>query len=575
MVRRFLNILEALDAESDFQRGVRILFEYLGPMEVEDFDWAIPFLMRDVRPPNRLKTRLRDYVCEATSSSGWMLEACKGAVKEVSETYTLMLDTAGIYQGARVDMTLAEFGEDVWSPLILALKSGSESEVRAIWAKLDIETGRLLNRLIMCAPVRRKAVSILATALAPMFETVPALMYWRLLRGPDLLDTYDNHLAELPSNMEMECLSIDWGFPCDPGSWSGEKSPIEEWIVEPAYEGVRVQIKKTLFGAVQIWDDAGVWLNPVFPDLEDSGARLPLGLTLEGCVVAWEFDRPAESGRLSQRLNREKATLELARATPVRFFVSSAITQDGLELEDLDFDGRRRLASETLDALRRPRSLHRNQPKRRGSLGQLELFELDLEPEPEPEAPKASSSEEGLGESWIAMCETLDARSWEDVEASLNTARGRRWVGVRLWRRSSRGDERVESHFLPAPRLRARLALVGVKVKLDSGRREIESLDFAARDGDANPVVATVPVDGIDPEWMDGIVELAKRPLARKGPILFVEPSRVFELAFDRVVKTNKRRSGLALVAPRVTGWVEGASLPDVATLSSLLERVV
>ena len=71
---------------------------------------------------------------------------------------------------------------------------------------------------------------------------------------------------------------------------------------------------------------------------------------------------------------------------------------------------------------------------------------------------------------------------------------------------------------------------------------------------------------------VDRIVRATTRE--RHGPVRVVEPTLVFQLAFEGVARSARHKAGLAVRFPRIARWRRDKQPPDAATLVDLQRMI-
>jgi DNA ligase-1 len=60
----------------------------------------------------------------------------------------------------------------------------------------------------------------------------------------------------------------------------------------------------------------------------------------------------------------------------------------------------------------------------------------------------------------------------------------------------------------------------------------------------------------------------------RFGPVSAVEPVHVFELGFERIARSTRHKSGVAVRFPRILRWRRDKSAHDADTLETLQRMI-
>jgi len=165
------------------------------------------------------------------------------------------------------------------------------------------------------------------------------------------------------------------------------------------------------------------------------------------------------------------------------------------------------------------------------------------------------------------------AATWEALGRLRDGSRERGVEGVMLKRWTSpyhtgrrRGDWwkwKIEPHTIDA---------VLIYAQPGSGRRASLFTDytFGVWDGDELVPVAKaysgltdIEVDELD-RWV------RRHTTERFGPVSAVEPIHVFELGFERIARSSRHRSGVAVRFPRMLRWRRDKSAREADTLEAL-----
>lgn len=303
-------------------------------------------------------------------------------------------------------------------------------------------------------------------------------------------------------------------------------------LVEDKYDGIRVQVHKAAERLVifsRTLDD----VTAAFPELHAPLAALGRTFILDGEVIAWRGSRPLGFGRLQQRLRR-KVPGPLLREIPVVLVAFDLLHLNG---EDL---------------LTRPLS------ERRDALEALPLSD----------SARASTASV--------------ARTPEDLEARFRQAREAGHEGVVM--------KRPESPYEPGRRGRfwtkwkpgvGTLDVVVVAAEYGHGKRAgvLSDYTFAVRDGGRLATIGKAYSGLTDAE----IARLTSWFLAHTredlGYARIVEPRIVLEVAFDRIMISDRHDSGFALRFPRIARIRDDKppeeinTLDDVRTLYAHLNR--
>ena len=62
--------------------------------------------------------------------------------------------------------------------------------------------------------------------------------------------------------------------------------------------------------------------------------------------------------------------------------------------------------------------------------------------------------------------------------------------------------------------------------------------------------------------------------LERHGPVRVVQPTQVFQLAFEGVARSTRHKAGVAVRFPRIVRWRRDKSPPEANTLADLVAKL-
>jgi len=62
--------------------------------------------------------------------------------------------------------------------------------------------------------------------------------------------------------------------------------------------------------------------------------------------------------------------------------------------------------------------------------------------------------------------------------------------------------------------------------------------------------------------------------LERHGPVRVVQPTQVFQLAFEGISRSTRHKAGVAVMFPRIVRWRRDKTPPEAGTLADLMRLV-
>jgi DNA ligase-1 len=343
-------------------------------------------------------------------------------------------------------------------------------------------------------------------------------------------------------------------------SWTGELGGLGDvsgWQVEWEWNGVRAQLVRR-DGQVALWSRTQEVLTSLFPEVAEAGSVLPEGTVLDGEVVAWRDGRPLAWAALQERLKpRGKRAADPRARVPVVLLV-----QDLLEWENVDW--RERRWAERRSQLERVVSAARaiwagRRAEQRSAPVQGELF---LQPQEPAESELA-----------LRLSPALQAGNWEAIAARRGEARSHGASGILLKRWDSpygAGLQRGAWLNWKAEPLTCDAVLVAAQPA--RGRRDsrLAKYTLAVWEGSQLVPVASVTSGLAEAELEEVETFVRQNTTGRFGAMRSVKPALVFELVFEGVARSARRRCGLILERPSLLRWRRDRSAGEADRLERL-----
>jgi DNA ligase-1 len=528
-VRRFAALFEALDTTTATNLKVAAMVGYFRAAPPSDAAWALYILSG--RRPRRLlgPALLRRWLVEASGLPEWLVEETYAAVGDLAETIALLVSHDPLGGGAQApaEATLAEWFEQRLLPLRGLDEAAQRAAVTAWWRGLAYRESFLVNKLLTGALRVGVSQTLVARALAEALEVPrahvehvltgdwqPTPQFWTRLATPgnDLADPSQPYPFYLASPLEQ------------PPSALGVRA---DWIAEWKWDGIRGQLVRRA-GQAFLWSRGEELVSARFPEIVAAAARqLRDGCVLDGEVLAWVDERPLPFAQLQQRIGRTRLTPAILAKIPARF-----LAYDLLELAGVDLRGE-------------PLAVRR---------AHLQALLSDAPAE-------------------LAVSPALEAADWDALAGARHAARERGVEGLMLKALGSpygSGRQRgawwkwkIEPYTVDAVMLYAHPG---------HGRRSNLYTDYTFgvwRDGELVPVakaysgLADAEIATLD-RWIRGHTR------ERFGPVRSVEPTQVFELAYEGIAASPRHKSGIALRFPRIRRWRHDKPAAEADTLAAL-----
>jgi DNA ligase-1 len=297
-------------------------------------------------------------------------------------------------------------------------------------------------------------------------------------------------------------------------------------VAEWKWDGIRCQLVRRR-GRTYLWSRGEELVTDRFPEVVAAATRLPDGVVLDGEVLAYR-GRVLPFAVLQRRIGRQKLDAGILAEAPVALMAYDLLEEEG---ED-----------------RRERPLAERRARLESILAAADAPALPLSP-------------------------LVAGESWEALAVVREEARARGVEGLML--------KRLDSPYRAGRRKgdwwKWKIAPFTVDAVLlyahpGHGRRASLFTDytFAVWDRGALVPVARAYSGLSDAEIgeLDGWVRRHTRQ--RHGPTRVVEPSQVFELAFEGIQVSSRHRAGVAVRFPRILRWRKDKPAAEADTLDGV-----
>jgi DNA ligase-1 len=522
-VKSFAALYDALDRTTSTNKKVAALAAYFAAAPPADAAWALYFLTgRKIRRliPSRV---LWELTRDLTGWPEWLLEHCYAAVGDFAEAMALLNDGGDAV--TPVDLPLSRWIAERVIPL-KDMDAGQQREaMRSYWSELDVSQTFVLNRIITGEFRVGASATLVIRALAQVAGAPPATMAHRLMGDwPPTEAFFAGILAEAPAEpAPSRPYPFFLASPLE--SPAESLGPREEWLAEWKWDGIRAQIVRR-GGETFVWSRGEELLAGRFPELEAAATHLADGVVLDGEVLAYR-DGVLPFAVLQTRIGRQKLTAKVLSDAPAAFMAYDLLEEGGADIRARPLSERRARLRQRLDGAS-PRLL--------------------LSPE-------------------------VDAASWAGLAALRDEARRRNVEGLMLKRLASpyqagrrRGDWwkwKIDPFTVDT---------VMIYAHPGHGRRATLFTDYTFgvwHEGQLVPVAKAY--SGLsDVEILELDAWIRRHTIEKFGPTRAVEPTQVFEIAFEGIAASTRHRAGLAVRFPRILRWRKDKPPAEAETLEGL-----
>jgi DNA ligase-1 len=177
----------------------------------------------------------------------------------------------------------------------------------------------------------------------------------------------------------------------------------------------------------------------------------------------------------------------------------------------------------------------------------------------------------------LRLSEEITGATWEELATRREESRARHVEGLMLKRWSSpyrpgrkRGDWwkwKIDPFTVDA---------VLIYAQPGTGRRASLFTDYTFGVWSGNELVPVAKAySGLSDEEIDELDRWVRRHTTERfGPVSAVEPVHVFELGFERIARSTRHKSGIAVRFPRILRWRRDKTPRDADTLDALERRI-
>jgi len=525
-MKRFTRLYTELDATTRTNEKIAALVRYFEDVESSDAAWALYFLSGR-RFRRAISTRmLLGWAGEEAGITDWLIDACREAVGDSSETITLLLPD----REASTSLRLTDIVEQYIRPLQACDEATARAMIVELWRLLSRQERFIYHKVLSGAfrvGVQRR---LLVRALAAIdgVDVEPAVIEHRLTGPWTPTAGHFTRLLDAAGNDDLAARPYPFFLASPLESEIDALGLIDDWIAEWKWDGVRAQMIRRERRTV-IWSRGEEILDESFPELVLAGESLPDGTVLDGEVLAWEDNAPLSFNDLQRRLNRRQRDLMLFPDVPVLFQAYDLLERDGVDLREQPLIERRR---------------------------QLDAIVTDAD-----------------DDALIRRSPILEVRDWNALVRHKDDARAHGVEGVMIKRRESpyrvgrvRGDWwklKIDPFHIDA---------VLIYAQPGSGRRASLYTDYTFGVWDDDELVPVAKAySGLTDDEIDRVDAFVRaNTTERFGPLRAVTPTLVFELAFEAINESTRHRSGIALRFPRMHRWRDDKPAGEAGTIEEL-----
>ena len=522
-MRGVAGLIEALE-QTQQGVGIDLLREFI--IQADNREAVCVIHLFNGSLPKRCITsaQLRAWSSEAAGIPLWLFDDSLKPAGGLAETASLVIPEGR----ASEDKPLS-----YWMRYVRTLSGLTDAErkegVISAWRELHPSERILFNRLLCGGPRIGVAPRDLAQALASIKGVHIAIIAQRLARAWDLdTTTLDELLGGITADEDV-CSPYPFSLASmlqEPPAVLGNPG---DWHAEWLRDGIRAQIIKQ-HGRLCVWSRSEDLLTHSLPGLHSLMNALADGTVLEGQILALDGKQLLPPSQfLSPRRNRRTSS----RHAHVVFIAHDILEQDGHDITGLSFRQRRARLSSTLNVL--PRN--------------------DV----------------------VRLSPLISFATWDELTQQRARAREYGARGIVL--------KRIVSSYSPGRdhggwwKWKASPLVINAVLLYSHGVRDSHagsSTEYTFAVWDKSMLVPCVRTgEGLSKEEIAEIEAFVQEhALERFGPVRTVSPALVFEITFDAIYPSARRKSGVVLTSARVQHWWRDKK-PDEADHLELLRALV
>jgi len=526
-MKKFAELIGELDSTTRTNRKVTALANYFSEANDADKLWTIAILAHR-RPPRPVNTTLlRVYAAELAEIPQWLFEESYHIVGDLAESIALIVPN----DEHTTDQSLASILND-----LVLLKSKTDVEKKAyvqeMWMQLDYYSRFVFTKLLTGSFRIGISQKLMTKALSQVTSVPEDELAYRLMGDWSPSTTTFEELIH--GRNEQAYISKPYPFYLAYALESElhELGPVSDWSFEHKWDGIRGQVI-VRNGEIFIWTRGDELVTDKYPEIAALVNVLPEGTVIDGEILPFIEGQVGLFNALQTRIGRKNISKSILANVPVIFKAYDLLEYQGKDIRKRSYHDRRMLLEDLVQRTGHPS---------------------------------------------LQLSERLHFDSWEEVVAERELARDKRSEGLMLKKKSAvyrtgrkKGDwwkwktapltiDAVLTYAMRGHGRRTNLFTdytFGLWQKNDQGENEL--VTFAkAYSGLTDKEFAQV----------DNIIK--RTTLERFGPVRSVEPTLVFELAFEGIAFSNRHKSGVAVRFPRILRWRHDKKIEDANTLDDL-----
>jgi DNA ligase-1 len=552
-MKRFTDLYWRLDATTSTNEKVEALRDYFAAAPPEDAACAIDVLSGGRQLRAISTSLLREWAADAAGIPLWLVEECYAHVGDLAETLALVLPSpAPDAAGEGVGMGLAECMQTTIVQLRGTDEARKRATVESVWRRLEPRERIVWHKLLTGGCRVGVSRTLVARALAEVAGVDPAVMAHRLMGETRAdADSYRSLMTSAPTAADARRpypFFLASACECEPG----ELGSVGDWLAEWKWDGMRAQLVRRGADAT-LWSRGEELVNESFPEIIAAAETLPAGTVLDGELLAVRNNTILGFAAVSKRSGRRRVPRKVLDEVPCVFVTYDLLEHEGIDIRGLPLAERRR----RLEAI-------------------VPLpFTAGAGPATIDAAAATTAAASSPPRLLHSPCVVGD--SWETLAAARSESRQRGVEGLMLKRRTSPyGVGRIRGDWWKWKIEPLEIDAVLLYAQAGHGRRAGLHSDYTLgvwHEGRLVPVAkAYSGLADAEIVELDRIVRATT--VERHGPVRVVQPTQVFQLAFEGISRSTRHKAGVAVRFPRIVRWRRDKAPPEAGTLADLVRLI-
>lgn len=558
-------LVEKLDTTSKESVKVEALKTYFQSVPAEDAAWAL-FFLEERKLNTKVSLRmLKELMVAQTGMPLWLIDGSNHRVNDYSETLALLLP----WSGRASELSLSTLALQFIQPLAGFSPMAKRDTIRCAWENLNTTQRVMFNKMLTGGLKLNVTQGQIHIALAQISGVSKNILARRLSGNWKPSRAFFDSLIKPESDQEKALNPYAFTTAKELTEPPESLGSASNWFGEWNLKGFRIQLVRRKDGSA-IWSQDLQSLDEAFPELITACDLLPTGTVVEGVITPTQCNDPNPMTPLNKRLRRKNTPKR--ESTPILLHVQDVLEWRGKDIRELAFTDRRKQLNQVLSEWEQQWKLHGGNASETTShpdFFQQEMFSIDevVTPKPTKEAPPLPFRG--------SLLET--APDWESFQTQLGQSPSAPSEGILLRQISSTYPSSAESgswwRWLPRAN-KANLVMAGIVHPTPERPQEGWAYLFAAMDKGTLILVGKAE-QGMDPAVIEMLESwIPKNTVKKQGPVHFVKPEHVFEIAFHKLTFAPRTTATFKLELPRIVRHLPDLTPDQACSLEELKATV-